>query len=116
MSILKFELKKEHIKLLKHLNWSELTDNNAITTITESSSPFGGFDYYEDMGIILYGKPDNFNPFEEDPFEWTDEQKQEMDKLLSELPTAIEVILNAETFQTGHYKTKFHIRNWNKIK
>jgi hypothetical protein len=111
MSVIKFELKEEHIKLLKHLSWSELTDDKQITT-NGDNTPFGGMNHYEDMGIILYGQPEDFNPFDGDPFTWTDEQKVEMDKLLLELPLAIEIILYTQSFETGFYKARFHTREW----
>lgn len=109
MSLLKFKLKDKHLMLLKHLTWGEVTDG---VISTEGKTPFDGFDHYEDMGIILYGRPDDFDPFDGDPFVWTDEQREEMDELLNELPMAIEVVLNAQTFETGDYKTKWHIREW----
>jgi len=115
MSVIKFELKEDHLKLLKHLEWQEITEGKVITTKSDGS-PFGGFDHYEDMGVILYGMPDEFDPFEGNPFEWSDEQKEEMDKLLSELPTAIDVILNKQTFEPGNYKTRYHDKNWKLIK
>jgi len=63
MAVIKLQLKKEHINLLKHLSWNELSKDKQISTSNlETDSPFGGFDYYEDMGIILYGKPDEFIP------------------------------------------------------
>lgn len=115
MSVIKFELKEDHIKLLKHLSWKELTEDKVIMT-SGTNSPFGGLDYYEDMGIILYGQPEDFDPFEGNPFVWTDEQKEEMDTLISELPIAIEVILSTGSFELGRYKCRFHIREWKKIK
>jgi len=114
MSILKFELKKEHLDLLRHINWSEMDETNVIRTI-DSPSPFGGDDVHEDMGLILYGLPEGFNPLEDVEMEYTNEQKQMMDKLLNELPMAIEVILNSNTFELGHYKTKWHYRDWKKL-
>lgn len=114
MSVLKFELKENHLKLLKHLEWER--EFNGETIITNGENPFGGLDHYEDMGVILYGKPDKFNPMEDEPYEWSDERKEEMDKLLSELPLAIEVVLNTQSFELGKYKTKYHDRNWKKIK
>lgn len=115
MSVIKFELKEDHIKLVKHLEWQELTSDKTIITKADGS-PFGGFDHYEDMGVILYGQPEDFDPFDGDPFQWSDEQKEEMDKLLEELPTAIDIILNKQTFEPGNYKTKFHNKDWKLIK
>lgn len=112
MSVLKFELKDAHINLIKHLTWAEIKDG---VISTEGKTPFGGFDHYDDMSTILYGKPEDHDPFGDEPHQWTDEQIAEMDKLLEELPTAIEVVLNAQTFDTGNYKTKYHIRDWKRI-
>ena len=114
MSVLKFELKEEHLKLLKHLEWER--EFNGEVIITSGENPFGGFDHYEDMGVILYGRPEDFDPFDGDPFDWTDEQKEEMDKLLSELPLALDIVLNTQSFELGLYKTKFHVREWKKVK
>ena len=114
MSVIKFELKENHINLLKHLEWNELTESKDIVTKGENT-PFGGFDHYEDMGPILYGQPADFDPFEGNPFEWTDEQKEEMDELLAELPMALEIILNTQSFKPGNYKTKFHDRHWKQL-
>tara|TARA_R110001632_G_scaffold211149_1_gene336525 strand:- start:8003 stop:8374 length:372 start_codon:yes stop_codon:yes gene_type:complete len=122
MAIIKLQLKKEHINLLKHLSWNELSKDKQISTSNlETDSPFGGFDYYEDMGIILYGKPDEFIPSDlkaienVDPFTWSEEQREEMDQLLSELPLALEVVLSTKSFEPGNYKARFHIREWKKI-
>lgn len=104
MSILKFKLTEEHIKLLKFLTWDEITS-------TEISDE----DKYNTMGIILYGMPENFDPFEGDPFEWSEVQKIEMDELYSELITAIDIVLYTQTFTPGKYKTKFHVRDWKLI-
>lgn len=114
MSVIKFELKESHLKLLKHLEWGELSSDNHINTIGENT-PFGGIDYYEDMGVILYGQPEEFDPFDGNPFEWSEEQIVEMDELISELPTAIEIILYTQSFDTGKYRTKYHDRDWKKL-
>jgi len=120
MSNIKFELKEDHLKLLKHLSWNELTGDKQINT-SGTNSPFGGLDYYEDMGIILFGQPEGFNPEkhdgeEGDPFEWTTEQKEEMDELILELPVAIEIVLSTGSFEVGNYKCRYHIREWKKLK
>ena len=58
MAVIKLQLKKEHINLLKHLSWSELSKDKKIST-SETDSPFGGFDYYEDMDIFQLELPSN---------------------------------------------------------
>ena len=115
MSVIKFELKEDHLKLLKHLSWQELTNDNKIMT-EGTNSPFGGIDHYEDMGIIIFGQPEDFDPLDKDPFNWTSEQKEYMDKIIIELPIAIEVILSKGSFELGKFKSRYHIREWKEIK
>ena len=117
MSVIKFELKEEHVKLLKHLRWSK-DKNNLIVNISddEDSVPFSSDNLYEAIDLILNGRPEDFDPFEtEDLVEYSDEQKEEWDKLYSELPLALDVILFNQSFDLGSFKTKYHDRNWKKM-
>lgn len=117
MSIVKFELKEEHVKLLKHLRWSK-DKNNIIVNVSddEDSVPFGFDTIYEAIDTILNGKPEGFDPYDtHDIIDYSDEQKDEWDKLYDELPTALDVILHNQSFNLGHYKTKYHDRNWKKM-
>ncbi len=47
MSVIKFELKEDHVKLLKYLRWSK-DKNNLIVNISddEDSVPFGSDNIY----------------------------------------------------------------------
>lgn len=119
MSVLKLELKEEHVKLLKQLRWS--LNDNIISGVghdgEETKPPFGENNLYEAIDIILNGVPENFDPFNtEDDKVYSDEQKAEWDKLYSELPMALDIILFNGTFELGTYKTKWHDRFWKKIK
>lgn len=117
MSVVKFELKEEHVKLLKHLRWSK-DKNNLIVNISddEDSIPFGSDNLYEAIDLILNGRPDDFDPFEtEEMVEYSEEQKAEWDKLYSELPLALDVILFNQSFDLGLFKTKWHLRDWKRI-
>jgi hypothetical protein len=119
MSVLKLELKKEHVELLKHLRWS--LKDNVVSGISndgeEFAPPFGEDSIYEAIDLILNGKPENFDPLStEDIKEYSEEQKAEWDKLYSELPLALDVILFNGNFELGTYKTKWHLRDWKKIK
>ena len=118
MSVIKFELKEEHLKLLKFLRWSK-DKNNLIVNISddEDSVPFGEDNIYDAIDLILNGRPENFDPFETTETRvYTDEEKAYMDKLYSELPLALDVILFNQNFELGNYKTKYHDRNWKKLK
>jgi len=109
MSINKFTLTEDHIKLLKQLN---ITEHNNIPII-DANRLFGNQDMYEDVDLILNGKTKEVGPddtWEEDGY--SEEQRTEWDKLISELPTALDIILNLSTFEPGDYVTRSYERNW----
>lgn len=118
MSVLNFELKKEHILLLKNLRWS-INKDNIISAVAdegdEIAPPFGEVDIYEAIDLILNGKPDGIDPLTHEEFPiYSDEQKAEWDKLYAELPVALDVILFNGNFDLGTFKTRWHDRNWKK--
>lgn len=120
MSVIKFELKKEHLILLKNLRWS-INKQNIISGVAdegdEIAPPFGDDNIYDAMNLMLNGKPENIDLMtHEDFFVYTEEQRQEFDKLYSELPIALEIILTTGKFETGKYKARYHDRTWIKIK
>lgn len=118
MSVISFELKEEHVKLLKHLRWS-LKDNLIINLGHDGDDyvpVFGENNLHEAMDIILNGVPEDFDPFNyEEEKKYTQEQKEYWDKLYNELPTALDIILYNGNFDLGVYKTKWHDRVWKKI-
>jgi hypothetical protein len=102
---------------LKNLRWSK-KENNVLISLDESEEPILLMtdNVYEDIDVILNGKPKNFNPLEEEePFKCTPTQKAKWDKLLAELPTALEIVLSCQTFTAGKYKANFATRNWELI-
>jgi hypothetical protein len=118
MSVIVFELKEEHIKLLKHLRWS-VSKENIISGISDEGDdvapPFGENNIYDAIDLILNGLPSDFDPFNtEDIKEYTKEQTDTWDSLYKELPMALDVILYNGHFELGTYRTKFHDRNWKK--
>ena len=118
MSVLTFELSENHVKLLKQLRWS-INKDNLIVNVSddEDSVIFGENNLYDAIDLILNGKPENINALtHEDIIEYSDEQKAEWDKIYSELPMALDIILYNGHFELGSYKTKFHDRNWKKTK
>jgi len=114
MALIKFELKDEHIKLLRHLTW-EIDITNSIYCETENETPYGGLSLIEDVGLILYGKPDGeFDPLSPYGPQYNKEQVEEIEELYYELPIALDIIgfHLPEATEVGHYKTKHHQRNW----
>jgi hypothetical protein len=121
MSVLKFELKEEHFKLLKNLKWGMNKDKIIIGVskdeTDEFAPPFGEDNLYYAIDLILNGKPTNFDPLnDEGEINYSQEQINEWDKLYSELPMALSIILQRQSFETGTYKAKYHNQVWKKIK
>jgi len=139
MSLIKFEVKKEHLMLLKNLEWS-MTDTNHILSINDRDNddaddiiltPFGGADLMLDIGEIIYGLDETveikvIRTLGEDEIvdsddgaemgfaTYTDEQVAEMTELFLGLATALDICLYRQAFEVGHFKTKFHMRDWKK--
>lgn len=126
MSLVKFEVKEDHLKLLKFLQWSQ-TDTDHLISISSIDNddaanivltPFGGDDIMEDIGAILYGQPEEFDPMDEDAefgkSNWGEEKEAYMRELFDGLSTALSIVLYTQSFDLGHYKRKFHDVVWTK--
>lgn len=118
MALIKFELKKEHLILLKFLDWETISKDRIASLIPEGAeTPFGGIDMIEDVGTMLFGKPEGeFDPTSSVPPQYSEEQKEVIKKTLEELPMALEVVLFCQTFETGLYARKWNLKNWKQIK
>ena len=127
MAIKKFELKNEHILLLKNLRWSFINETNHIISSEKHennhdeqayvSNCFGGMDFelFEQTSVILYGKPQGLDLLKADTlYQYTQEQKDSMLQLLKELPTALEIVLSNQSFELGNFKMRLHEGIWNK--
>jgi len=128
MSIIKFELKKEHLMLLKNLEWSK-TETNHILSINSLDNddveeviltPFGGNNLIEDIGCIIYGRAEGEDIIprmnDEDGKDsiiqsYSEEQIKEMVGLFEGLTTALDICLYTQSFEVGHYKTPYHVRD-----
>ena len=114
MSLEKLELTNDHIKLVKQLIFTNL--DGVIFAADDRGSAFGGDDKLDDIEIILEGVPEGgIDPFGDQPV-LSDEKKERYEKLYSELPDALEIILSLGTFEIGNYKRRSHIRRggWKK--
>jgi hypothetical protein len=118
MSVLKIEITDEHLLLLKYLNWS--LKGSVIANIGHDGDddipPFGQNNLYEGISLILNGKPEDFDPLNsETEAEYSEEFKAKCEKLYSELPLALEVILQKQNFSTGTFVAKYHDRMWKQV-
>ncbi len=113
MSIVKFELTENHLKLIRNLRFRMDETNNI--TCSDTLSPFGGDNLYDDMDLILNGKPDDFDPMIL-PEGLSDKTTENFANLYGELPMALEIVLGLNTFELGWYKRKWHDRSgWKKV-
>jgi hypothetical protein len=117
MSVIKFELTEQHIGLVKNLDYELLFNLARNDNHYHEGNLFGySDDEFDDVGLIVYGMPEgDFDPTGSDVLTYTDEQKNEMGKLISELPTAMKIMIQTGTFEAGKYKTKHHDINWKKV-
>lgn len=121
MALDKFELKNEHIALIKNLVWDEniigLFEKDEELPLNQYKSPFGGDNIIEDMGLILYGKPEGeFDPLSDESETYTKEQIEEMKNLLKDLKISLDITIFCGNFEAGWYSKKHHLRDWKKMK
>ena len=128
MAVKKFILKQEHINIIKHLKFS-LTDTLHLISIEnhENNHDEQGYtpnllggngidDLYEQIGIILFGKPQNLDIIKAgELYQYSQEQKDSMIQLIKELPIALEIVLSRQSFNVGNFKMKTHEGEWKLI-
>lgn len=112
MSIFRFNLTENHIKLLRQLNVETLDGRPTI----DSKRPFGNSEIYEDIDLILNGKTKDIEPDDIGGYDYSIEQIQEWDKLLEELTDALDIVLFTGKFEPGEYVRRTYERNWIKTK
>lgn len=114
MALKKFELTEQHIALCKHTDW---TQYHIRRENINNGNKLAIDHMHEEFGLIMFGKPDGeFDPTSAEGPDWSDEQKEQMDKCFEELPTALQIMLHTGEFETGKYKTKHYDINWKKSK
>lgn len=113
-----FELKKEHLALIKCIDFTSETFS-LIGNIHSAVSPFGGVDLKTDLGDILIGRElseDEKTTLRNAGTEFkTREDSEWMLKIYQEVPQALDVINNTFSFEPGIYRTRWYDRNWKKI-
>ena len=112
MSVYKFQLTENHIKLVRQLYVNQDKENDIMVA---KVNPFAldGLNVYDDISLILYGKTNDveINDTGENK-QYTEEEKQYFDKLNEELSTALDIILFTGKFEPGLYITRTFERNW----
>ena len=103
-----FEVREEHIKLLKqtYIGWD---DCEFGAPSIDCKRPYGNSDVFSDIARILDIKPgdDDYDPF-------TDEQTSYMLRLHSELETVLQIFVQIGQMEIGWYK-KVDLDKWIKV-
>lgn len=105
----KFQIKEEHLKLLKNFNVDWYNSEYGAPMINPKR-PYGNSDVELDIAEILEWEIKNN--------ELSDEQSNEASKLHEETKIALQICLSLLKFETGLYGTEdpFLSDNWKKIK
>ena len=114
MSVITFELKEEHIKLLRNFNWDLCIGPHVLKNPLTDEESNELMNLNEEVDLVLNGRPENFDPLNSEGQTYTPEQIATWEKLTQELPTALDIILQTQRFEVGTYKTKYHVRAWKK--
>lgn len=131
MSLIKFELKQEHIDLIRGLKWeaAEYPDTGRFgLPYIDPDYPFGDLmggvldeeenndedAYLKDAAIIIYGKPEKEkdDPFDQEGPEYSEEQMEHVKELIGELYYALDIIIKTGKFEPGKYKRKNYEIEW----
>lgn len=109
MNITEFELKEEHLKLLRkmYVDWQ---DGYGGAPEINLKRPYGNSDVVYDVYEILHGREWNYE--EED--EMSESLYEEMLQWHRETQYALQIVLNTGKFETGVYSRpeKYCTRTW----
>lgn len=108
-----FEVKEEHIKLLKNMYTSWNNGMTGAPTI-DPKRPYGNKDIYKDMIKIL--DIDYIFGSEEINCLFDTELQDKLDDLHIETETALQILLSNLSIETGKYQRINYSNQWKKIK
>lgn len=118
MSVIKFKLTEEHIKLIKEINWYKIAFPHIEHEVNPNTPFTDGDSILDDIALILYGRNPDYEILPDSEThrpQLTEEEVAHVRKLYEELPMALDVICQTGKFECGDYKTKYSIRFWKKI-
>lgn len=102
-----FELKDEHIKLLRNMcvSWD---DCEFGAPSIDCKRPYGNSDVYDDMAKILGIS----GTIVDDEEVFSEEQIVMMDQLHKDTEIALQIVLVTGEFKTGEYMSDMYFDNW----
>jgi hypothetical protein len=104
----RFELKKEHIALLRKavVGWQRCEFG---APEIDPKRPYGNSDVYSDIAEILKLKPAKDDHSEQAQYEV-------MDTLHKETETALQIVLCTGSFEPGVYETREYFNDWKRVR
>ena len=106
-----FKITENHIKLLKHM-WVGWNSMEFGAPSIDPKRPYGNSDVYYDISRILnLPIPD----YDEDE-EFSDEQKEYMDRIHLEMETVLQIGIKVGYFKPGTYIGNKYDKDWEKWK
>ena len=117
----RFEIKEEHLKLLKAMNVSWWGDEFGAPGI-DPKRPYGNSDVYRDMieilGItpkakIMFGEKEY--PLDEDDWDIPEEIQEALNEIHRETKTVLQICLVTGKFEAGIYSAPKYADKWEKI-
>jgi hypothetical protein len=102
-----FEVKEEHLKLLRraYIGWNDM--EHGAPSI-DPKRPYGDSFVYADIAEILEVRPSYRG-------DWTDEDYNYMNQMHSETATVLQIILKTGKMETGIYEASEYGQDWKKI-
>lgn len=103
-----FDLTTDHIKLLRRANivWYEC---EAGAPGLDCKRPFGNSDVEADVCEILRWTPE----LDEDDGSWSDAQRERANEIFRGIGTALQIVLEYQTFEPGYFVRRNAINaNW----
>lgn len=116
----KFEVKPEHLKLLKraYVRWE---DCEFGAPSIDCKRPYGNSSVVEDIFEILYGElkavmqiGDRTYNIDVDDFEIPEELDDELTQLHKETETVLQIALSTQKFEVGEYESEGYCK-WKKV-
>jgi hypothetical protein len=102
-----FEIKRNHIKLLKEL-YVDWTDTEFGAPSIDPKRPFGNSYVFGDIGRILGIEPDENGGY-------SDDVETRMMEIYRDLQFVLQIAISTGSFKVGKYRAKLYTNDWKEI-
>ena len=116
MSIITFTVTKQHLDLIRNIDWKSVNFPFMQEQEPNEASPFNGDNLGYDVGVILFGKSEAaIEPNTEVVLDYTADEKAYMKKIYEEIPITLSIVCQTGKFEPGTFQTSNYVREWVKI-